>query len=62
MTTEYRITLTATFATAAERDKAYVALKAAVATSIASTATFKRADMTKDEYNVQEEHITEKVI
>lgn len=61
MTTEYRIIFTATFNTMAERDKAYTALKANIAT-LATTATFKRADMTKDDYNIQEAPSTEKVI
>jgi hypothetical protein len=63
MKTEFRIIFTATFDTAAERDKAYDSLKAGIAASISKAATFKRADMTKDEYNIQDNPTTsEKVI
>ncbi len=62
MQTEYRIIFTATFNTAAERDKAYDSLKAVVASTASKAATYKRADMTKDEYLVNEPQVTEKVI
>lgn len=62
MKTEYRIIFTATFDTVAERDKMYNALKSATVT-LAGSAIAKRADMTKDEYVVQEvATATEKVI
>ena len=63
MKTEYRIIYTATFDTAAERDKAYDSLKALVLNTASKVATYKRADMTKDEYPVPETlTVSEKVI
>lgn len=62
MTSEYRIIFTATFATAVERDKAYDVLKTAVVGAVKTSATFKRADMTKDDYNIADANVTEKVI
>jgi len=62
MTTEYRIIFTATFATAAERDKAYTALKTVVAgAAFKAGATFKRADLVKDDYAIND-RATEQVI
>lgn len=61
MITEYRIIFTATFASAAERDKMYAAIKNKIS-DFAGSATVKRADMTKDEYAIPELHATEKVI
>ena len=62
MKTEYRMIFTATFDTATERDKAYASLKSAIA-SIKTSATFKRADMSKDEYSIQDTlTVSEKVI
>ena len=61
MKTEYRIIFTATFDTAVERDKAYVSLKEQVVSVTSKAAVAKRADMTKDEYNIPET-ISEKVI
>jgi hypothetical protein len=62
--TEFRIIFTATFDTAAERDKAYEALKTGVASAaIRNAAFFKRADMTKDEYPIPDNPTaSEKVI
>ena len=59
---EYRIIYTATFDTAAERDKAYDSLKTVVLSTASKAATYKRADMTKDEYMVNDPPISEKVI
>ena len=63
MKTEYRIIATATFDTAADRDKAYDALKTFMSGTVSKNAIFKRADMTKDEYPVPDAFPTsEKVI
>jgi hypothetical protein len=62
MKTEYRIIFTATFDTAAERDKAYDSLKTAIVSTVKTAAIYKRADMTKDEYSIPEDQYTEKVI
>ena len=59
---EYRIIYTATFDTAAERDKAYDSLKTVVLSTASKAATYKRADMTKDEYEVHTPPVSEKVI
>ncbi len=61
---EYRIIFTATFSSAAERDKAYAALKTLVTNAaFTSSAMFKRADMTRDDYAVSDAAVaTEKVI
>ena len=61
MRTEYRIIFTATFDTATERDKAYDSLKTVIGLTVSRVATYKRADMTKDAYNIPEV-FTEKVI
>ena len=62
MTTEYRLIFTATFDTATERDKAYDSLKQQAIGITAKAAIAKRADMTKDEYQLAETPVTEKVI
>lgn len=64
MKTEYRIIFTAAFDTAAERDKAYGVLKTFVTSdAMTKVALFKRADMTPDEYSIQERPaVSEKVI
>ena len=62
MRTEYRITFTATFDTAAERDKAYVSLKEQVVTITSKAAVTKMGVMTKDEILIPEQPVTEKVI
>jgi hypothetical protein len=63
MKTEYRIIFTATFDTAAERDKMYGALKDGIVGDIGRSGIAKRADMTKDEYHVPDSPTTsEKVI
>jgi hypothetical protein len=62
MIVEYRIVLTATFATATERDKAYSVLKTAMQGTIGSSALFKRADMLRDDYELKDEPVTEKII
>jgi hypothetical protein len=62
MKTEYRIIFTATFDTLAERDKMYVALKDGVVGTISKAGIAKRADMTKDEYQLNEPTVSEKVI
>lgn len=62
MTTEYRVVFTATFSTAAERDKIYGWIKNK-AVDLASAAAVKRADVTKDEYPIQEvATVSEKII
>jgi ribosome maturation protein Sdo1 len=61
MTAEYRIILTATFATAEERDKMYDVLKQQMLDTISKAGIAKRADMTKDDYLIPES-VTEKVI
>jgi len=60
MRTEYRVIFTATFDDAANRDKFYDQLKTAL-TSVKVGVAARRADMTKDDYNVPEP-VTEKVI
>jgi hypothetical protein len=63
MKTEYRIILTATFDTSAERDKAYDSLKQSINDTVSKSALYKRADMTKDEYPIPDiQTATEKVI
>ena len=63
MKSEYRIIFTATFDTIVERDKAYNAMKTAVAGSLKDSAVFKRADMKKDEYMITDVDLaSEKVI
>jgi len=59
--TEYRVIFTATFNTEAERDKCYDSLKTSVASTVAKAATYKRADMTKDEYMVPN-NSTERIV
>lgn len=62
MKTEYRIIFTATFDTAAERDGFYTKLKTGLA-SVKVGSTVTRADMTRDEYQIQDvPTVTEKVI
>jgi len=63
MKTEYRIIITATFDTIAERDKAYNAIKTEITVSLKNSAVFKRADMKKDEYMITDvDFASEKVI
>jgi hypothetical protein len=67
MTTEYRIIFTFTFNAESDRDTAYTYLKnttvpGLVAAANAASITIKRADMTKDEYLIQDANTTEKVI
>lgn len=55
MQVEYRLILTATFNTSAPRNACFNALKAQVqAYAAAHPADLKRADMTKDSYQVPE--------
>jgi hypothetical protein len=61
MRNEFRIIFTATFDSAIERDKAYNNLKTVVADTVSKVATYRRADMTKDDYLVNEP-ATERVI
>lgn len=61
MTTEYRIILTATFSSEAERDKAYNSLKTVIASTVSKVAAYKRADLTKDSYFIPDQ-ATERVI
>ena len=61
MTAEYRIILTATFATAEERDKMYDVLKQQVVAIVSKAGVAKRADMTMDDYLIPDS-VTEKVI
>lgn len=62
MKAEYRVIFTSTHETAAERDKVAEWIKGKVAT-LQSAATFKRADITKDEYQVPDTTPTsEKII
>lgn len=63
MSIEFRIILTATFTTAAQRDAAYTALRTAM-TNYAATrpGDLKRADMTRDDYYIADANVTEKVV
>lgn len=62
MATEYRLIFTATFATAAERDKIYTWVKNK-ASALSAAATVKRADITKDDYRIPDVDIySEKII
>jgi hypothetical protein len=61
MKTQYRLIFTATFDSAAERDKAYAALKSKV-TALSDAAAFVEAKMTKDENIINEPSVTERVI
>ena len=61
MKTEYRIIFTATFDTDTERNKMYDAIKTKMS-QLSASAIAKRADMTKDEYQLPEPQVTEKVI
>ncbi len=62
MKTEYRVIFTATFDTAAERDKMYASLKTQLLDVIRLSATAKRADITRDDYAIAEAYVTEKVL
>jgi hypothetical protein len=62
MRTEYRIIFTATFDTLEEREKMYGSLKTQVLDTISKSGIAKRADMTRDEYLVNEAPATERVI
>ncbi len=63
MKTEFRVILTGTFDTAAERDKVYDSIKNFMISTASKSAVFKRADITKDEYPVPENiTVSEKVI
>lgn len=63
MKTEYRIIFTATFETAAERDKAYTAISNVVGgAAFKAAAMFKRADLSKDDYTIPEERTSVQVI
>ncbi len=61
MKTEFRIMATMTFDNAADRDTWFTAIKTAVVNAKPSKPPYKRADMTKDEYSVQEAFATEQV-
>ena len=61
MKTEYRIILTATFDTLEEREKMYAVLKSQMLNVVAGSGIAKRADMTKDDYLINDS-TTEKVI
>ena len=62
MATEYRFIFTGTFNTAADRDKAVSFLKDKVV-NLKDAASFKRADITRDEYLVPDNlTVSEKVI
>lgn len=61
MITEYRIILTATFATEGERDKMYTVLKEQMLSVVKDSGIAKRADMTKDDYLIPSQ-TTEKII
>lgn len=62
MKTEYRIIFTATFDSAAERDKAYSVLKEFITSdAMKKSAVFKRGDMTPDDYVVNDA-VSERVI
>lgn len=60
MLAEYRIILTATFVSAAERDAAYSDLKAKFLDFVQAGGKLKRADGTKDDYFIPEA-VTEKI-
>lgn len=64
MPAEFRLILTATFSSTAPRDTCYNALKnQVVAYAAAHPAELKRADMTRDDYYVQEVPVvSEKVV
>jgi hypothetical protein len=51
MATEYRLIMKATFNTAEEREKAFLAIKNA-ANNLKNNALFKRADLIRDEYEI----------
>jgi hypothetical protein len=61
MTSEYRIILTATFATSEERDKMYAVLRDQMLNVVKDSGIAKRADMTKDDYFIPDQ-VTEKII
>jgi|WetSurMetagenome_2_1015567.scaffolds.fasta_scaffold1164441_2 hypothetical protein len=58
----YRIVLTSKHDTAEERDKAYVALKESIGSTLKSSAIFSSCELAKDEYTQPTPVISEKVI
>lgn len=52
MTTEYRIILTATFNNAAARDTWAGKVKTAFVTAVSTSPAFKKAHITKDDYQL----------
>ena len=62
MRTEYRIIFTATFETIEEREKMYSSLKTQILDVVKLSGMAKRADMTRDEYQLVDSPVTEKVI
>lgn len=55
MKTEYRIIVTATFATAEERDKMAVVLEDKMMSDVRNSGIAKRADLTKDDYLINDQ-------
>jgi len=62
MAQEYRIILTATFSTLAQRDTAYAQLKTAVTSWKVTAAGVKRTDMTKDDYVIADAPVATETI
>ena len=62
MKTVYRISLTASFDTTEDRDKAYAALKLFMQNIASKAAIFDRADMAYDQYDMPEPVVQERVV
>ena len=62
MRTEYRVIFTSIFDTVEERDKAYVSLKTQIVDTVSKTAIFKRADLARDEYQLNDPQVTERLV
>lgn len=54
MTTEYRIIFSMTFDNAEDRDVWYSKVKTSILNAKVSSAAYKRADLTKDDYFISE--------
>ena len=63
MVIEYRMIITATFASAADRDAAKNALKTQIINyNNSNPGKLKRADVTGDDYFIPDANVTEKVV
>lgn len=62
MRIEYRLTYTATFDTEEELEKAYKNLDAFFTKTAVSVATYKRADLTKDSYPINDPPVSKRLI